>query len=75
MTTLAPTLRPINTFTSRLISEPVEPTAASAWAPAKRPTTTISAALYKSCRMPVRISGPENISTLGKSAPVVMSIS
>ena len=35
----------MNTLTIRLISEPVEPTAASAVSPTKRPTTTTSAAL------------------------------
>ena len=43
--TLAPTLSPMNTLMIRLISDPVLPTAARDAAPAKRPTTTISAAL------------------------------
>ena len=71
--TLPPTLRPINTLTIRLIRLPVEPTAARHSLPAKRPTTTMSAALKSSCNMPEAIR--ENISTFGSSGPSVMSIS
>ena len=59
-TTFAPSERPTNRFTSRLMSEPLEPTAASAVLPAKRPTTTTSAALNSSCRMLDAASGMEN---------------
>ena len=66
---------PINSATTRFTSEPVEPTAASAWLPAKFPATTMSAALYRHCRTPVAITGKEYVSSILKSGPVVMSIS
>ena len=65
----------MNTFTSRLISAEVDPTAASAWLPEKRPTTMISAALNKSCRMPESISGTANRIIRLSSGPCIMSIS
>ena len=50
---------PINTLVKRLISEPVEPTAANASLPANLPTTIVSAALNKSCKIPESINGTE----------------
>ena len=43
-----PTLRPISRLTMRWMREVVEPTAAIARESAKRPTTMISAELYRS---------------------------
>ena len=47
-TTPAPTDIPISTLTIRFISDPVDPTAASDVSLPYFPTTTISAALYRS---------------------------
>ena len=66
---------PTNRLIIRLISAPVEPTAAIASLPVKRPTTTMSAALNKSCKMPEIISGMEKIRILLKSGPLHISIS
>jgi hypothetical protein len=57
------------------MSEDVEPTAARAPLPAKRPTTMMSAALNSSCNMPDSIKGMENKRILPRSGPLVMSIS
>ena len=67
--------RPMNTLMSKLISAPVEPTAASAVWPVKRPTTTISAALKNSCKTPESISGTAKRRILPSSGPLHMSIS
>ncbi len=73
--TQAPTERPMKMLMTRLISAPVEPTAARAVLPANLPTTTMSAALYKSCRTPESISGREKRSIFPSSGPLVMSMS
>jgi hypothetical protein len=70
-----PTDSPRNTFTRRLISELVEPTAASASLPENCPTTMTSAALYNSCKTPVSISGMEKLITLRMIDPLHKSIS
>ena len=49
------------------------PTEAIATESAKRPTTMISAELYRSWSMPERISGTAKASTLGSSGPAVIS--
>ena len=59
----------------RLVSEPVEPTAASASSPAKRPTTMTSAALNISCSMPESISGSAKRISGSSTGPFSMSIS
>ena len=53
--------------------EPLEPTAASAVLPAKRPTTTTSAALNSSCRMLEAASGMENRMIFCNIGPLVRS--
>jgi hypothetical protein len=55
--------------------EEVDPTAARELSPANRPTTTISAALNKSCRILEHISGMANNKILPSSGPCTMSIS
>ena len=60
---------------NRLIREEVDPTAASAWLPANRPTTTMSAALNKSWRIPESIRGTANSRIFPKSGPLHISIS
>ena len=72
-TTFAPNESPTNRFTSRLIREPLEPTAASAVLPAKRPTTTTSAALNSSCKMLDAASGMENRMIFCSIGPLVRS--
>ena len=72
-TTLAPSERPTKRLTSRLMSAPLEPTAASAVLPAKRPTTTTSAALNSSCRMLDAASGRENRMIFCSMGPLVKS--
>ena len=72
-TTFAPSDRPTNRLTSRLMSAPLEPTAASAVLPAKRPTTTTSAALNNSCRMLDAASGRENRMIFCSMGPLVKS--
>ena len=72
-TTFAPSDRPTNRLTSRLMSAPLEPTAASAVLPAKRPTTTTSAALNSSCRMLDAASGRENRMIFCSMGPLVRS--
>ena len=57
-----------------LFSEPTEPTAASASLPAKRPTTMVSAALKRSCKMPDSMIGSEKNSTLVRREPSVISM-
>ena len=52
-----------------------EPTAASALSPAKRPTTTISAALNKSCKMLEHINGIAKSSIFLNTEPLHISIS
>ena len=66
---------PIKKFTSRLISELVEPTAAMASLPTNWPTTMISAALNSSCKMPEHISGKANSRIRLSNGPLHMSIS
>ena len=73
-TTFAPTERPTNRLTSRLMRELVDPTAARELSPAKRPTTMMSAALNRSCKMPDPISGRANRSIFFRTGPDVMSI-
>ena len=65
----------MNRFTSRLISGPGAPTAASAASPSKRPTTITSAALKVSCSMLDSISGSAKLSSFGITGPFSMSIS
>ena len=72
-TTLAPSESPTNRLTSRLINAPLEPTAASAVLPAKRPTTTTSAALNSNCRMLDAASGTENKMIFCSMGPLVRS--
>ena len=73
-TTLAPTDRPMKMLTIRLMREVVEPTAARASGPAKRPTTTTSAALKRSCSRLDSISGRANSSSFPARGPWTMSI-
>jgi len=75
MTALPPMEMPINRLTIRLMMEPLEPTAASAWLPTYRPTTMISAALKRSCSIPVAISGREKSRIFCGKLPVHISIS
>ena len=75
MSTFAPTERPTNRLTIRLMSAEVEPTAASAVWPVYRPTTMMSAALNSSCKTPEHIKGKEKVRILPKSGPLVMFIS
>ena len=72
-TTFAPSDIPTNRLTSRLMSAPLEPTAASAVLPANRPTTTTSAALKSSCRMLDAASGSENRMIFWSIGPLVRS--
>gem|GEM_PF-6733424 len=67
--TLAPTESPIKRLIRRLMSEPVQPTAAKASSPANFPTTTTSAALNSSCRMLESIRGTANLSIFGNICP------
>ena len=73
--TFAPTDKPTNRLTIRLMSAEVDPTAASELSPAKCPTTTISAALNNSCRMLEHISGSANSRSFPRSGPFIISIS
>jgi hypothetical protein len=73
--TLAPTDRPMNTLTSKLTSAEVAPTAARDSLPAKRPTTTTSAALNRSCSILDNASGTANTISLTKIGPLHISIS
>ena len=74
-TTFAPTDSPRNRFTSRLISAPGAPTAASAASPSNLPTTITSAALKVSCNTLDRISGTAKVSSFGITGPLSMSSS
>ena len=56
-----------------MINAPLEPTAASAVLPAKRPTTTTSAALNSNCRMLDAASGTENKMIFCSMGPLVRS--
>ena len=73
--TLVPTDSPMKRFTRRLISAPVAPTAPSASLPAKRPTTTMSAALKSSCSRFMARMGSANSSMFFKSGPWTISSS
>ena len=75
ITESAPTLSPMNKLTMRLTRELVEPTAAIAVWSANCPTVMMSAALYKSCRMPDAAKGRKKSRILPKSGRVHMSIS
>ena len=75
MQTLTPMARPKKRFTSRYTTVPVEPTAAIALCPTKRPTTMTSAELKRSCNIPVSIRGKLKLKILGKILPFVISIS
>ena len=55
------------------IKELVEPTAAREASPAKRPTTTISAALKSNCKILDKIKGIENFNKLTRIGPEVIS--
>ena len=55
--------------------EELEPTAARELSPAQRPTTMMSAALKRSCRMLENISGRANCKSFGRIAPLHISIS
>ena len=57
------------------ISAPVEPTAAIASLPVKRPTTTMSAALNSSCKMPEIISGMAKTRIFPRIGPLHISSS
>ena len=70
--TFTPTESPKKTFTSRFMSDEVEPIAASAFFPTNRPATIMSTALNKSCRMPDNISGMVKETIFGSRAPSVM---
>lgn len=72
--TFAPTERPTNRFVRRLTSAEVDPTAASERSPAKRPTTTMSAALNNSWRMLENISGTAKAIIFFRIGPSSMSI-
>ena len=73
--TFEPMERPTKRFVRRFISAVFEPTAARELSPAKRPTTTMSAALNKSCNIPEHISGRVNISIFFRIEPLHISIS
>ena len=73
-TTLVPTDRPTNRLMSRLMREVLEPTAARASLPAKRPTTTTSAALNSSCRRLEAIKGKAKRRILSARDPSHMSM-
>ena len=64
----------MNAPMSRLMSEDVAPTAASAVLLSNLPTTMTSAALNSSCKMPVRASGTEKRMICGRGLPSVMTI-
>ena len=72
---MAPTEKPINRLTIRLMTALVEPTAARAVGPMNWPTTTMSAALNSSCKMPDSARGMANRTILPSRGPFVMSIS
>ena len=75
MTTLHPIESPRKRLTIRLFSEEVAPTAAMALLLANWPSTMMSAALNRSCRMLDAISGSENRSRLPARGPLHISIS
>ena len=75
MQTVAPEERPINRLSNKFIKEEVAPTAARELLPANLPTTIISAALYNSCKIPVRIIGIVKNRSPVEIGPFVMSIS
>jgi hypothetical protein len=58
-----------------LIREEVEPTAAKALLPRKRPETMIFTVLYISCRIPVSTKGAAKTAIFGKSGPLHISSS
>ena len=66
---------PIKRFIITILSDEVEPTAASARLPVQRPTTMMSIALKSSCSMPESMSGAENMISFLSSGPLHMSIS
>ena len=72
-TTFVPTDRPTKRFTNKLIRELVDPTAAKEFSPANWPTTTISAALKRSCKTPEKIRGPEKRINFPTIEPDVIS--
>lgn len=67
--TFAPSDTPINRFVNRLINAVVEPTAANAWLPVNLPTTIISTALNKSCKMLESIRGKAKEISLSMMLP------
>ena len=67
--------RPMNRLTMSWMRALVEPTAARAVGPTNWPTTMMSAALNKSCRIPDRARGMANRMVLLTMGPLVMSIS
>ena len=73
MSTFTPVAKPTKSVVSKLIRALVEPTAARDCAPAKRPTTITSAALYKSCRMLLKAKGKEKRMRLERMLPLVIS--
>ena len=73
-TTLVPTDRPTNRLIIRLMREVLDPTAASASFPAKRPTTTISAALNSSWSRLEAIRGRAKSRILSAREPLHMSM-
>ena len=66
---------PIKRFIITILSDEVEPTAASARLPVQRPTTMMSIALNSSCSMPESMSGAEKIISFLSSGPLHISIS
>ena len=72
---LTPTETPTNKQTIKLISDPVEPTAATANSPSNCPTTTMSTALKSSCRIPVSARGIAKRRIFPRRGPLVISIS
>ena len=72
--TPAPMDKPVNRLTIRPIMEPVDPTAASACLPAKRPTTAVSAVLYTICKSPVSVTGIAKSRIFLKKGPRVMLV-
>ena len=73
--TLQPIASPTKRLTRRLIRDEVEPTAASEFSLPKRPTTMMSAALNKSCRMLEQTKGNAKTSMRLKIGPSIISIS
>ena len=71
MHTPAPTDSHKKALIIRLISDPHAPTAPIAWSLEKRPTTTMSDALYNVCKSPVAIRGKQNLSILPNRGPSV----